>query len=115
MAFVPRAIASARSHDAALRQFAAHGLHLTENRTGVLVFVSAAEHHAEIVADAGIAEKVPQEAWDAIVADLIAAARENRLADGYVAAIAEAGKILATHFPGDGANPNELPDRLVVM
>ena len=115
LAFVPRAVTEARAHDAALRQFAAHGIHLTDQRTGVLIFVSEAEHHAEIVADAGIAAKVPQETWDQIVSDLITAARENRLADGYVAAITAAGKVLGEHFPGDATNPNELPDQLVVI
>lgn len=115
MIFVPRAISAARAHAFALGQFAAHGLHLTADRTGVLIFVSEAEHHAEIVADAGIAAKVPQETWDAVVAGLIEAARENRLAEGYVAAVTAAGDMLATHFPGDAKNSNELPDRLVVM
>ena len=115
MLFVPRAIAASRAHDFAMRQFAAHGIHLTEQRTGVLIFVSEAEHHAEIVADAGIAAKVPQAAWDAIVAGLIEAAREDRVATGYVAAITAAGQILGEHFPGDATNRNELPDRLVVI
>ncbi|MCB8840673.1 TPM domain-containing protein [Aurantimonas sp. VKM B-3413] len=115
MVFVPRGIAAARAHAAALKQFAAHGIHVTENRTGVLIFVSAAERHAEIVADAGIAERVPQEAWDGIVADLLEAARADRIADGYVAAVTAAGALLCEHFPSSGKNTNELPDRLVVI
>ena len=113
--FVPRAIAAARAHDFAIRQFAAHGIHRTAGRTGVLIFVSEAERHAEIVADAGIAAKVPQKAWDDIVAGLVEAARTDRLAEGYVAAIAAAGQILQAEFPGDDRTPNALPDRLVVM
>ncbi len=113
MMFVPRPIAEDRAHRMALAQFFAHNIHVTAGRTGVLVFVSEAEHYAEIVADAEIAAKVPQEAWDAIVADLIAAARNDRLAEGYVQAIGAAGAILTAHFPGDHANPNEIDDRLV--
>ncbi|HEX2020930.1 MAG TPA: TPM domain-containing protein [Aurantimonas sp.] len=113
LAFVPRSIAEERAHRAALAQFFAHNLHATEERTGILIFVSEAEHYAEILADAGIAEKVPQEAWDAIVAQLVDAAKADRLADGYVAAAAAAGAILTEHFPGDHRNPNEIPDRLV--
>ncbi|MEC5325698.1 TPM domain-containing protein [Aurantimonas sp. A3-2-R12] len=113
MVFVPRAVAEDPAHRMALSQFFAHNIHTTVGRTGVLVFVSEAERYAEIVADAEIAAKVPQEAWDAIVADLIAAARDNRLADGYVQAVTAAGAILTAHFPGDHANPNEIDDRLV--
>ncbi|MEO9787815.1 MAG: TPM domain-containing protein [Aurantimonas coralicida] len=113
MAFVPRAIAERRAHRSALQQFFAHNLHTTAGRTGILIFVSEAERFAEIVADDAIAAKVPQESWDAIVADLVTAAGDDRLADGYVAAAHAAGAILTEHFPGDHRNPNEIPDRLV--
>ncbi|HDZ74194.1 MAG TPA: TPM domain-containing protein [Aurantimonas coralicida] len=113
MVFVPRAVAEDRAHRMALSQFFAHNIHATVGRTGVLIFVSEAERYAEIVADAEIAAKVPQEAWDSIVADLIAAARDDRLAEGYVQAIQAASAILTAHFPGDHANPNEIDDRLV--
>ena len=43
----------ARAHAEAMRQFFAQGLHKTEDRTGVLIFASAAERYAEIIADAG--------------------------------------------------------------
>ena len=55
---VPRQTKHDRAHQEALRQFGAHGLQHTELRTGVLIFVSVAEHYAEIVADAGIDQKV---------------------------------------------------------
>ena len=47
-----------RAHQEALRQFAAHGLQHTKLRTGVLIFVSVAERYAEVLADAGIDQKV---------------------------------------------------------
>ena len=59
---VPKRAMQRRAHAEAIRQFLAQGLHLTERRTGVLIFASVAEHHAEIVADTGINEKVDQAA-----------------------------------------------------
>ena len=115
MLLVPRAIAEIRAHRTALQQFHAHNLAATKGRTGILIFVSEAERYAEVVADDGIAAKVPQEAWDGIVAALIEAARDGRLADGYAAAAKAAGTTLTKHFPADDKNPNEIPDRLVVM
>src|SRR5262245_59756122 len=44
---VPRRTKWDRAHAEALRQFWAQGLHLTEQRTGVLIFVSEAERYAE--------------------------------------------------------------------
>ena len=49
--FVPRAVQTARAEAHAREQFLAHNLHVTPSRTGVLIFVSLLERHAEIVAD----------------------------------------------------------------
>ena len=60
---VPRRAKQERAHALAMRQFFAQGLDRTEKRTGVLIFASAAEHYAEIVADAGINSKVTPEVF----------------------------------------------------
>jgi len=49
------------AHAEAMHQFLAQGIHLTERRTGVLIFASVAERYAEIVADNGINAKVQPE------------------------------------------------------
>lgn len=110
---VPRGLLYRAAHANALRQFYARNVHLTSARTGVLIFVSLAERYAEVVADAGIHAKVPQDAWDGIVRDLTAEARANRLADGFVQAIATVGTLLARHFPVSSGDANELDDHLV--
>ena len=110
---VPRSAQHRRAHAAAMRQFFAHGLHQTENRTGVLIFASAAERYAEIVADAGINAKVEPHVWDQAIAALIAGIKAGRPADGFVAAIERCGAVLAVHFPPGALNRDELPNRLV--
>ncbi len=110
---VPPYLRQRRAHDNAVKQFLAHNVHLTSARTGILIFLSLAERYAEVIADAGIAERVRQEDWDAIVAGLTGRAAAGRLADGLVEAVAEAGSLLAAHFPPDMSNPDELPDRVV--
>jgi putative membrane protein len=102
-----------RAHDNALKQFLARNVHLTAERTGVLIFVSIAERYAEIVADAGIDAKVPQDMWDSIVAGLIDDARHDQLAEGFVTAVAAVGALLAEHFPVGPNDVNELDDHLV--
>jgi putative membrane protein len=101
------------AHDNAMKQFLGRNIHLTAARTGVLVFVSLAERYAEIVADAGINARVPQEGWDSIVAGLVGHARKGRVADGFVEAIGAIGALLAEHFPVTADNPNELDDHVV--
>ncbi len=111
--FVPKRVRYRRAHENALKQFLARNVHITAERTGVLIFVSLAEHYAEVVADSGINAKVGQKDWDDVIRDLTAAAGRNALADGFVAAIAAVGKHLADHFPPRPQNLNELDDHVV--
>jgi len=64
-AVVPPGVKHGAARALAVRQFLAHGLHTTEARTGVLIFVSLVERHAEIIADAGISAKVDDAVWQA--------------------------------------------------
>lgn len=112
---VPRRMRRERAHMEAERQFAARGLQHTERRTGVLIFVSVAERYAEIIADAGIAQKVEPEAWDAPVQALIAGIKRGRPADGFGEAIGLCAEILAPHFPPGAINRDELPNAIVVL
>ena len=113
MLFVPPALARMRAARMARAQFLAHNLHRTPDRTGVLVFVSEQERYAEVIADEGIAAHVEQGEWDGIVAGLTEAARGDRLADGFEAAVRRCGALLATRFPPRAGSGNVLPDRLV--
>ena len=114
-AFVPQRIKRLHTHRRAVEQFIVQNLHTTTGHTGVLIFVSVAERHAEVLADAAIDALVPQGTWKAIVDDLTAAIARDRPADGLVAAIQAVGGHLARHFPPDMRNPNELPDHLIVL
>ena len=102
-----------QAHDNAMRQFLGRNIHITTARTGVLLFVSLAERYAEVVADAGINQKVGQEVWDGVVAGLIAHARKGNIADGFVEAIGVVGRLLAAHFPVEAGDLNELDDHVV--
>jgi putative membrane protein len=112
---VPRRIKQARAHRRAMEQFVSQNLHTTSGRTGVLIFISVAERHAEIVADAGIEERVAKGTWQEIVTRLVAAFRNGQHTDGFVAAIEDVGGHLATHFPPGSCDANELPDHLIVL
>jgi putative membrane protein len=113
-ALVPGAVRRSRAHHAALEQFVVRGISRTRNRCGVLIFVSLAEHYARIIADEGIAAKVPNAEWQSAIDALTAHMRDGRIAAGFIAAIERCGAVLAAHAPPDGS-PNTLPDRLYVM
>ena len=110
---VPRALKHRRAHRLAVEQFLSHNLHQTRERTGVLLFVSVAEHYVEIIADEGINAKVGQQQWDAIVNNFTGSVKAGRVADGFLKAVTDCGELLATHFPVGDNVINELPDHLI--
>jgi putative membrane protein len=115
LALTPGATKTRRVHRRALALFRTAAEKRTRAATGVLLYLSLAEHRAEIIADAAIHSKVPQERWGEAMAALLAAVKDDRIADGMADAVAKIGAILAEHFPRSADDINELPDRLVEL
>jgi len=111
----PAAIRRGRVREAALQQFLAHGVHVTEKRTGVLIFAALDEQQIELIADEGIYAKVDEDAWAQAVTVLTRELRADRPVEGFAAAIDLCGQVLARHFPPRPDNPNELPDHLILL
>ncbi len=115
-ALTPRGLKRDRVRRRAAEQFLAKNLHLTRERTGVLIFVSLGEHMAELIADEGIAQHVDKKVWDRAMAALTAGLKRGEPAAGFEAAIGLCADVLAERFPPtDGDNPNELPDKVVML
>ncbi|HWW65909.1 MAG TPA: hypothetical protein VNZ43_14225 [Sphingomonadaceae bacterium] len=115
LALTPGATKSRRVRRRAVLLFKAGTERRTATRTGVLLYLSLAEHRAEIVTDETIHAKVEPEAWGAAMAALVDAVRDGRPGDGMVAAVGAIGTVLATALPFTGTDPNELPDRLIEL
>jgi putative membrane protein len=92
--------------------FREHGLARTAGRTGVLVFASLLEREVVVLGDAAVAAKLGDEGFRATVDGLVARIHEGRAADGFVEAVERLGAVLATHFPRQAGDVNELPDHL---
>jgi putative membrane protein len=115
VALLPRAARRHVAHRAAMEQFTIRGIVRKKERTGILIFVSLAERYARIIADEGIAGRVPQAEWQKAVDALIAHTRDGRIAEGFVAAIEACGNVLAAHFPRSETSRDELPDRIYLV
>jgi putative membrane protein len=100
-------------HTLALASFSQHGLHYTRDHTGILILVSLLEHRVEVLADRGINAKVEAGTWQEVVNDLTAGLKSGQACDGFCKAITRCGEILATHFPRQSDDKDELPNRLV--
>jgi putative membrane protein len=114
-ALVPRTVMRQRAHQRAMQQFFAQNIYTTPEHTGVLLFVSAAERYAEIVADASIHAKVPDSEWQDIIAALTHEIGNGNAGKGLVQAVHRIGEHLAAHFPATAAPKNLLPNHLVML
>ena len=115
VALMPRSARRAVAHRAAMEQFHIRGIARTEDRRGILIFVSLEERYARVIVDDGIAARVPQTQWQHAVNALIAHMRDGRIADGFIAAVEVCGRELATHFPREANSRDELPNRIFLV
>ena len=111
----PRSVRRARVRKAALQQFLAHGLHVTQERTGVLIFAALADHQVEVIADEGIHAKVDQSTWADVVDAMTQHLKQGDPSGGFEAAVELCATVLAAHFPPKAANPDEVENKLVVI
>ena len=107
-------------HDLAPRQralqlFGQLGVWDTAHNNGVLIYVLMADRVVEIVADRGIAARVPQAEWGAVCRQMEQHYREGRFREGTIVGILGVGALLGRHFPGKTPGGHELPDQPVLL
>lgn len=114
-ALTPGFIKTNRVRARAIAHFRAACEGRTTGRTGILIYLSMAEHRAEIVADQAITAKVAPEIWGAAMAAMVDEVRQGRLGHGMALAVGHVGAVLAEHLPRNAGDVNELPDRVVEL
>jgi len=115
LALTPAATKHRRVRRRAISIFKAAAERRTAGRTGILIYLSMAEHRAEIVADEAILKVTDGHTWGEAMAALLVEVKEGRPADGIVAAIERVGVVLAEHFPRSADDTNEIPDKLIEL
>jgi uncharacterized membrane protein len=103
------------SRERALELFGLLRVWDTELNSGILIYVLHAEHAVEVVADRGIAQRVPQAEWDALCRVMEKEFRAGRYGEGALAAINGAASLLEKHFPAQTGGRNELPDQPLLL
>lgn len=101
-------------HDRAELEFYRGRFHQTQKSTGILLFVSLFERRAVVLADKGISEKLSENTWTEVVQLLTAELKNKNMSLGFEKAVEKCGTILATHFPAEAINSNELSNQLVI-
>jgi len=115
MALTPGATKSRRVGRRAVELFRVAAEKKTSGRTGVLLYLSLAEHRAEIVADEAIHSKVKPEVWGEAMEVLVEHVRDGRPGEGMAQAVDRIGAVLTTCLPKSLDDPNQLPDRLIEL
>lgn len=87
----------------------------TEENCGILIYVQLVDRRVEILADRGVAARVPQAEWNALCRALEQAFKDGAYREGVLHALQDASRLLATHFPAEGPRKNELPDAPILL
>ena len=115
MALTPGATKTRRVRRRAIMLFKTGAERRTVGRTGILIYLSMAEHRAEIIGDEAITSVTTPETWGEAMTALLTGVKAGRTGDGIVAAVALIGAVLSEHFPKSGDDTNEIPDKLIEL
>lgn len=95
--------------------FLEQGVANTIDRTGVLIVISMFERRVEILADAGIHQRVPEGFWNEEVKTLVSFIHRGQFTDGLCQIISDIGGKLTEQFPRRADDVNELPNAAVEL
>ena len=88
------------------------GMHKTDLRNGVIVYVSTEDHFLAIWGDEGIHTKVGQEFWESTLTTLKEDFKANQIKNGLRKAVLDIGEKLQQYFPYQKDDKNELDDSI---
>ncbi len=112
---LPELIRGVRPRERALDAFSHLRVWDTDHNNGVLIYLLLADRDVEIVADRGVAAKVTQQEWEAVCRAMEADYRAGKFEAGSVTGVRMINDLLRQHYPADGSNVNELPDRPTLL
>lgn len=92
--FATPEVMAKRARAAAAEAFLELELWRTRERTGILLFLALAERQAVVLADSGIASRVPAGTWDDLIAELVRALHARESATPVCAAVRRCGELL---------------------
>lgn len=89
------------------------GMHRTELRSGILIYVVPSLHEFAIVGDIGIHEKVKEAFWNSVRDTMQSSFSGGQIESGIIKGIELAGEKLKEYFPPTGGiNPNEISNEI---
>ncbi|MFT4832093.1 MAG: putative membrane protein [Psychroserpens sp.] len=80
----------------------------TKEENGVLIYVAVADKKFVVLGDKGINKVVPKDFWDSTKEAIEHQFKQRNFKQGLLDGVLKAGKALATHFPWQHNDTNEL-------
>ena len=96
----------------AKEMFGKLGMHRTEQRNGILLYVAFNDRKAAIFGDEGIAAHVDQSFWDSELQTLFTHFRDGNYLIGMQLVVLDISSKLSRYFPTSGFHENQNPDEL---
>jgi uncharacterized membrane protein len=87
----------------------------TEANNGVMIYLLLADHDIEIIADRGVNRIAGDTYWEEICQNMEKSFREGKFVEGVLEGIQTITKLLEKHYPKSEGNPNELPNKPVII
>ena len=112
---LPELLRGVSARDRAVDVFSMLRVWDTEHNNGVLIYLLLADRDVEIVADRGVHARVGKDGWERVCQGMEAAFRRGDFEGGVVGGIRVVSEHLQRHYPAQGQQPNELPDRPAVL
>ena len=106
----PKNVQMKHARFAAAAQFTLKQMTQTTGKTGIMLYISLAEHYAEIRADQSVNQSVSEDIWDRLLSPLIRAIPEHGLAHALQDMIRESAATLKPYLPRQTEDVNELPN-----
>lgn len=115
---VPASVRYHRANMMAHHQFLEQRVHHTPHRTGILLFVSVAEHHVAVIPDQSLCESTTQEQWQRVIDRFVTQLQHGDVAGGFIDALDECEALLDQALPASGGTreqPGFLDDHLIEL
>lgn len=88
------------------------GMHATEARNGVLVYMAVRSHRFAVIGDELLHVKVGDGFWKDVVETMRQHFAQDLFGEGVAAGISQIGQKLREHFPYESDDVNELSDEI---
>lgn len=98
--------------DVAQHAFRKLGMHHTQLRNGVLIYISLKDRAFAIVGDNAIHQCVTGAFWEEVKTEMQELFRQEKACEAICHGVARAGEKLKYYFPASETNPNELTDEI---